>query len=50
MAIELVLDNVHPGNLGPLPPSPRLLLLKAYQLGLLSATESSTDPMSWALP
>lgn len=33
-AIECVLDCVHPGNLGPLPPSPDLLLSKAIQLGL----------------
>lgn len=34
-AIELVLDHVHPGNLGPLPPCPSMLLYKAAQIGLL---------------
>lgn len=34
-AIELVMDHVHPGNLGALPPSPDMLLYKASVLGLL---------------
>ena len=34
-AIELVLEVVHPGNLGDLPPSRDFLIAKAYQLGLL---------------
>lgn len=32
---ELVLESVHPGNLGPLPPSPDKLRSKAYLLGLI---------------
>ncbi|MDH1555954.1 hypothetical protein N5E86_15985 [Stutzerimonas stutzeri] len=34
-AIGLVLDHVHPGNLGALPPCPATLLYKARQIGLL---------------
>ena len=34
-AIELVLEAVHPDNLGDLPPSRDFLVAKAYQLGLL---------------
>lgn len=36
---ELVLDAVHPGNLGVLPPSPRTLIRKADQLGLITLHE-----------
>jgi hypothetical protein len=39
VAIALVLEAVHPGNLGPLPPSPQHLLWKAHQIGLLSSGE-----------
>lgn len=35
VAVEIVLECVHPGNLGPLPPSPSDLLYKARQLGLI---------------
>ena len=35
VAIELVIGYVHPSNLGPLPPSPAVLLGKARQIGLL---------------
>lgn len=38
---ECVLDLVHPGNLGALPPSPRALLGKAENLGLISIREYS---------
>lgn len=34
-AVELVIEHVHPGNLGPLPPCPSMLLYKAAQIGLL---------------
>lgn len=30
----VVLDLVHPGNLGPLPPSPRCIAYKGEQIGL----------------
>lgn len=33
-AMALVVETVHPGNLGALPPSPQVLLAKAWQLGL----------------
>jgi hypothetical protein len=36
---ELVLDSVHPSNLGALPPSPRTLIRKADQLGLITLRE-----------
>lgn len=39
LVAELVLDNVHPGNLGALPPSPRTLICKADQLGLITVHE-----------
>ena len=35
----LVLDAVHPGNLGPLPPSLNSLGIKAVQIGLISMSE-----------
>lgn len=34
-AFQIVMDAVHPGNLGYLPPSPATLLFKARILGLL---------------
>lgn len=36
-----MLTDVHPGNLGALPPSPRLLVYKAAQIGLLSEREAT---------
>lgn len=36
---ELVLSSVHPGNLGPLPPSPKVLTNKGVQIGLTSSKE-----------
>ena len=39
-AMELVVECVHPGNLGALPPSPKVLVAKAHQLGLLTAEEA----------
>jgi hypothetical protein len=38
-AIDLVLAEVHPGNLGALPPSPANLLWKAYSVGILSRND-----------
>ena len=32
---ELVLDAVHPDNLGPLPPSPEMIRYKGWLLGLI---------------
>lgn len=32
--LEVVLDLVHPGNLGPLPPSPSMLAFKGEQIGI----------------
>lgn len=40
LVAELVLGAVHPGNLGALPPSPRTLIRKANQLGLITQRES----------
>lgn len=40
LVAELVLDAVHPGNLGALPPSPRTLIRKADQLGFITSRES----------
>lgn len=34
---ELVLESVHPANLGALPPSPELLIFKAIQIGIISS-------------
>lgn len=34
---ELVLEAVHPANLGALPPSPDVLIFKAIQIGLISS-------------
>lgn len=39
LVAELVVDAVHPGNLGVLPPSPRKLIHKADQLGLITRVE-----------
>lgn len=38
-AFALVIESCHPGNLGELPPSPRVLASKAYMLGLGSVRE-----------
>jgi len=32
--LQLVLESVHPANLGPLPPSPATLAYKGVQIGL----------------
>lgn len=32
--MRLLLEYVHPGNLGPLPPSPSMLAFKGAQMGL----------------
>lgn len=40
LAFCLVLAEVHPGNLGALPPSPEVLRCKAQQIGLLSTHEA----------
>lgn len=37
--LELVLDSVHIGNLGPLPPSPNWLAYKGEQIGLGKRSE-----------
>lgn len=39
----IVLDLVHPGNLGPLPPSPSVIALKGEQLGLATYDEFFTE-------
>lgn len=36
LAFELVIGHVHPGNLGALPPAPRVLEAKAFSLGILT--------------
>lgn len=36
MVCELTIAEVHPGNLGALPPSPDVLIGKARQIGLLT--------------
>ena len=36
---EVVIEHVHPGNLGDLPPSPRVLLSKGWLLGLTDTQE-----------
>lgn len=40
--LGLVLDSVHPANLGPLPPSPERVALKGEQIGLGSRAEFFT--------
>lgn len=35
--VELVLESVHAGNLGPLPPSPDMIAYKAIQIGIISS-------------
>ena len=39
---ELVLEAVHPANLGALPPAPRTLTYKAAQIGLITEREATT--------
>lgn len=34
--VELVLGEVHPNNLGALPPSPEVIAYKAMQIGLIA--------------
>lgn len=46
---EIVLESVHPGNLGPLPPSPELIIHKARLLGLLKPLELVGYPDCWFL-
>lgn len=41
--MALVIESVHPGNLGPLPPSPSRLALKGEQLGLGRYSEFFRD-------
>lgn len=36
LAFEIVIDHVHPANLGALPPSPSVLQNKALDLGIIS--------------
>lgn len=46
--IDMVLESVHPANLGPLPPSPEFILRKAVQIGLLkSVSEGTTSCTLW---
>ncbi len=42
MIAELVLDAVHPANLGALPPTPHTLVYKAAQIGLITEREAAT--------
>ena len=39
LLIELVLEAVHPGHFGALPPAPKVLLFKARQIGLVGPKE-----------
>ena len=39
---ELVLEAVHPGNLGDLPPAPRTLIYEAELIGLITEREATT--------
>lgn len=41
MIAELVLDAVHPANLGALPPTPYTLVYKAAQIGLITEREAA---------
>ena len=41
LVYSLVIEAVHPGNLGALPPSPNVLIGKADFIGLISAREYS---------
>lgn len=40
---ELVLEAVHPANLGALPPSPDVLAWKAVQIGLISCMSEAFE-------
>ena len=37
--LKVVIDLVHPGNLGPLPPSPSMLAYKGEQIGVAEYSE-----------
>lgn len=37
--LKVVVDLVHPGNLGPLPPSPSMLACKGEQIGVALYSE-----------
>lgn len=39
--LELILEFVHPGNLGALPPSPDVVAWKGVQIGLLRSSEEA---------
>lgn len=38
-ALAVVLEYVHPGNLGYLPPAPEFIAMKARQIGLIKRDE-----------
>lgn len=40
MLAPLILTEIHPGNLGPLPPSPRAIVEKAVQVGLVNGSDA----------
>ena len=40
---ELVLESVHPSNLGELPPSAEMLALKAKQIGLIYSIDEAFE-------
>lgn len=48
---SVVIELVHPDNLGALPPSPRILGYKAIQIGLVSDKEvfRMEDDLRWSL-
>lgn len=41
---EMVLELVHPNNLGELPPSPDVIAWKAVQIGLLKSMNQAYSP------
>lgn len=44
--VDLVLENVHPSNLGPLPPSLPFLVSKAVQIGLIADLSEAVVPVT----
>ena len=45
--MQLVIESVHPDNLGALPPSPSLLACKGEQIGLGKYSEFFQEVVDW---
>lgn len=44
--LDLILEGVHPGNMGELPPSPDRVAHKAVQVGLISSLSEAYEKVT----